>query len=143
LLRRGIDCSEAGVGCILCGGGSENEDHLFATCPMAWVVWSKVHRWFGMTTVVPGSIGSLFQCFLTCFRNRKRALKGVILVWHAVIWVLWRTRNDRIFSGIVVGPEEIFDRIQVVSWKWLLSKKVTLPFLFYEWCIEPFDCILR
>jgi hypothetical protein len=65
--------------------------------------------------VVPGSIGSLFKCFFTSFRNRKHTLKGVILIWHTVMWVLWQTQNERIFRGIVVSPDEIFDRIQVVS----------------------------
>jgi hypothetical protein len=81
------------------------------TCSTTWEVWSKVYRWFGMTSVVPSTIDSLFQGFLLLlllFRNRKHALKGVILIWHAVIWVLWRTRNKISFRGIVVGPEEIF-----------------------------------
>jgi hypothetical protein len=29
--------------------------------------------------------------------------------------VIWRTRNEIICRGIVVGPEEILDRIQVVG----------------------------
>jgi hypothetical protein len=143
LVRGGAVLEGPIVGCMLCGVGRETKDHLFASCPIAWEVWSKVHRWFGITSVVPSTIGSLFQCFLPLFRNCKHALKGVILIWHAVIWVLWRTRNERIFRGTVVWLEEIFYRIQVVSWKWLLAKKASSPYLFYEWCIEPFDCIVR
>jgi hypothetical protein len=40
-------------------------------------------------------------------------------------------------------PKEIFEKIKLVSWKWLLSKKVNSPCLFYEWCVDPFDCIVR
>jgi hypothetical protein len=65
------------------------------------------------------------------------------LIWYAVMWVLWQARNEMIFRGIVVVAEEIFDRTQVVSWKLLLSKKATSPCLFYEWCIDSFDCIVR
>jgi hypothetical protein len=89
LVRRGVVLDGPNVDCVLCGEGRETEDHLFASCS--------------------STIGSLFQAFLPLFRNRKNSLKGVILIWHAVIWVLWRTRNDRIFRGIVVGPVEIFD----------------------------------
>jgi hypothetical protein len=113
------------------------------SCQMSWVVWTKVYRWFDLTTVLPDSIGALFRCFLVPIRHRMNASKGMLLVWHAVIWVLWKARNERIFRGIVIGPEEIFDRIQVVSWKWLMAKKVSSPCLFYEGCIEPFDCIVR
>jgi hypothetical protein len=143
LVRRGVVLEGPIAGCVLCGEGRETEDHLFASCPTTWEVWAKVDRWFGMTSVVSSTISSLFQYFFPIFRNRKHALKGVILIWHAVIWVLWRTRNERIFRGIVVGPAEIFDRIQVVSWKWLLAKKASSPCLFYEWCVESFDCIVR
>jgi hypothetical protein len=49
--------------------------------------------------------------------------------------------NDRIFRGKFVEPEEIFYRIQAVSWKLLLSKNATSPCLFYKWCVEcrPFS----
>jgi hypothetical protein len=65
------------------------------------------------------------------------------MIWHAAIWVLWRTMNEMIFRGKVVEAEEIFDRIQAISWKWLLSKKARSPSLFYEWCVDHFDCIIR
>jgi hypothetical protein len=32
--------------------------------------------------------------------------------------------NDRIFSSIVVAPHKIFDRIRIISWKWLLAKRL-------------------
>jgi hypothetical protein len=51
-------------------------------------------------------------------------------------------QNERIFREILIGPEEIFDGIQVVSWKWLMAKKISSTCLFYEWCIESFDCIV-
>jgi hypothetical protein len=54
------------------------------------------------------------------------------MVWRAVIWALWRSRNVRIFSSKIVDQKEIFDRIRIVSWKLLLAKKISSPFLFYE-----------
>jgi hypothetical protein len=95
-----------------------------------------------MILLVSSTIGSLFQYFLPLFWNRKHALKGVILICIPIFG--WRTRNERIFKEIVIGPEKIFDRIQVVSWswKWLLAKKASSPYLFYEWRLEPFDCIV-
>jgi hypothetical protein len=60
LVRRGVVLEGPIAGCVLCGEGRETEDHLFASCPTTWEVWAKVHRWFGMTSVVPSTIGSLF-----------------------------------------------------------------------------------
>jgi hypothetical protein len=55
LVRRGAGLEGLIVGCMLCGVGREMEDHLFASCPIAWEVWFKVYRWFSITSVV-GSI---------------------------------------------------------------------------------------
>jgi hypothetical protein len=129
--------------CIFCGSVGESENHLFASCPMAWSVWLKVFNWFGMTPFLPHSMSSIFETFCAWGVRRKPARHGVIMVWHAVIWALWRSRNDRIFSTKIVTLDEIFDRIRLVSWKWLLAKKVSTPCLFYEWCIDPLDCIVR
>jgi hypothetical protein len=39
--------------------------------------------------------------------------------------------------------EELFDKIQISSWKWLVAKKNSTPYLFYEWCFNPIDCKVR
>ncbi|GAU37496.1 hypothetical protein TSUD_275480 [Trifolium subterraneum] len=143
LVRRRIIIDGEASFCVFCNGARESENHLFSSCATAWLVWSKVHRWFGLTSVLPNSISSLLESFLTCYRKKKNGFKGVLLVWHAVIWVLWRLRNERIFSGTIVEPSEIFDRVQYVSWKWLLAIKVNSPCLFYEWCVNPSECIAR
>jgi hypothetical protein len=49
LVKRGISLEGTMVGCVMCGGGRESEDHLFAACSTTWELWSKVHRWFGLT----------------------------------------------------------------------------------------------
>jgi hypothetical protein len=66
-----------------------------------------------------------------------------LLVWHAVLWTLWRTRNERIFSEKIVGPAEIFDMIQyILFWKWFLAKKINSPCQLYEWYVNLLDCKL-
>jgi hypothetical protein len=49
-----------------------------------------------------------------------------------VTWALWRARNDKIFNVKDVMVEELFDKIQISSWKWLVAKKNSTPYLFYE-----------
>jgi hypothetical protein len=50
---------------------------------------------------------------------------------------------DRIFSDKIVDQVEIFDRIKLISWKQLSANKISLPYLFYEWCVDPFNCLAR
>jgi hypothetical protein len=77
-------------------------------------------------------MSSIFESFHALGSSRKHILQGVLMVWHAVIWALWRSRNVRIFSSKIVDQKEIFDRVRIVSWKLLLAKKINSPFLFYE-----------
>jgi hypothetical protein len=60
-----------------------------------------------------------------------------------VVWALWRARNDKIFNDKEVNVEELFDKIQISSWKWLIAKKISASCLFYEWCVNPLDCKVR
>jgi hypothetical protein len=68
-------------------------------------------------------MASIFETFHALASGRKFALQSVLMVWHAVIWALWRSRNDKIFANTILNQEEIFDRIRISSWKWLLAKK--------------------
>jgi hypothetical protein len=67
-------------------------------CPLTWFIWIEVYRWFGVVEVFSGSILSLFVGFLSSLKHGKKLLKGIMMVWQAVMWVLWRVRNDKIFS---------------------------------------------
>ncbi|MCH99283.1 hypothetical protein A2U01_0020295, partial [Trifolium medium] len=56
----------------------------------------------------------------------KKAKKGLLLVWHAVIWVLWRTRNEKIFSNmkpVLVGHGTIeTDEVRAAAVSYVLTK---------------------
>jgi hypothetical protein len=42
----------------------------------------------------------------------KKTYEDFVLVWHVVICVIWRSRNDKIFSNIDLVVEEVFDGIK-------------------------------
>jgi hypothetical protein len=48
--------------------------------------------------------------------TQKRLYKGYWMVWHAVLWTIWKARNDRIFNNLVKDYGEIVDEIKVLSW---------------------------
>jgi len=39
--------------------------------------------------------------------------------------------------------EDIVEEIKVLSWRWSLSMLNFLTYLYYEWCWNPKDCLLR
>jgi hypothetical protein len=80
LLTRGIIQGGEAALCLPCLEASESENHLFVSCPYAWKVWALVHRWFGLSTVLPNSIPSLLEGFLSIYRKCKHDFQGVLLV---------------------------------------------------------------
>ncbi|KAK2435218.1 hypothetical protein QL285_020294 [Trifolium repens] len=143
LTIRGVLLEGGNVSCAVCGGGVETEDHLFLLCPFAWSIWVEVFKWFGVVEVLSGNFVSLFQSFLSSLKSGKRPQKGIMMVWQTVIWTIWCVRNDKVFSDKPIHFEEVLERLKCIAWKWLLARKSNSLSLYYEWCVNPLDCITR
>jgi hypothetical protein len=101
-----------------------------------------VYDWLGWNVLVPPDLRHIFEKFNVGRSNGKR-LKGLLAVWHAVVWSIWKARNDLIFNDKVPVLEDVFQGIILHSWKWLCAKKKGVGCSFYEWTTCPMDCILR
>jgi len=67
----------------------------------------------------------------------------LLLVWHAVIWTIWTSRNDLIFSGSALREESMVDRAKLLAWKWFLAKCPASSCSFHEWEVQPVLCWQR
>ncbi|KAK2452536.1 hypothetical protein QL285_000319 [Trifolium repens] len=139
LQRRGILQHGSSVNCGWCELYPESANHLFLHCNTAHRVWYEIFYWLGVVIVMTPNIMSLFGCFCEAAKNKKTR-KGFHLVWHTVVWCLWRARNDGIFNGIKKEPLEIVEDIKVLSWKWSVDRLKISPCLFYEWSWDPGEC---
>jgi hypothetical protein len=141
LCRRGILLTDA-IGCPLCNGAVESTRHLFLHCPFASVVWYGLNRWLGVVVVPPSEMVMSYELLVACGSNKK-IRRGFSSVWLAFLWVIWKTRNDRIFNNVVVSVEEVLDCIQRLTWQWFLNKVAMNSCLLYEWIWNPCDCMIR
>ncbi|GAU18134.1 hypothetical protein TSUD_248350 [Trifolium subterraneum] len=142
LAIRGIVEHDSNSFCVLCPMNTECEGHLFGWCAFASRIWSRVFDWFGWGGVVPRDPREIFQSFCRG-RPGGRRIKGLLAVWHVVVWAIWRARNDLIFNSKVPVLEDVLHSIMSLSWKWLLEKKKGGSCSLYEWKSYPLDCILR
>ncbi|MCH80347.1 ribonuclease H protein [Trifolium medium] len=138
--RRIIRIEEAS--CAMCGGVVETSRHLFMHCDFVAQIWYAICRWLGVVVVLPPEVMILYGT-LVCSGRNKRLRKGFSLVWLAFMWVIWRSRNEKIFNNVVGVVEDAVDLIQRLSWQWYLSKNAKVPCLLYEWVWNPGDCMLR
>jgi uncharacterized membrane protein SpoIIM required for sporulation len=83
------------------GGEEETARHLFLHCRFAAAVWYALNRWLGgVVVVLPGEVLMSYGMLVGSGRNKK-VRKGFSGVWLAFVWVIWKTRNDRIFKNLV------------------------------------------
>ena len=77
-------------------------------------MWYQVSRWLGLEFVIPRGFAQLFLSFTGLGRG-KRFRIGLLLVWHVVIWTVWTSRNDLIFSSgtHIKGP--VVDRAKLLA----------------------------
>lgn len=67
-------------------------------------------------------MGDVLNLFLGSGRGKSR--RCFLLVWHAVVWTIWRYRSDFIFSGKVILEPHLVDLIKFTSCKcffWLAT----------------------
>ncbi|GAU48208.1 hypothetical protein TSUD_304880 [Trifolium subterraneum] len=98
--------------------------------------------WLGVVVVLPADPMMSYGLWVGGGCNKKTR-KGLSIVWMAYIWVLWRTRNDRVFNNVDRSVDEVVDRIQHLSWQWYLHKTAKGSSLLYEWIWNPGDCMVR
>jgi hypothetical protein len=59
----------------------------------------------------------MFLSFFGAFKPSKKLHKGVVMIWQAVVWVIWKTKNDDIFVLKSHDIQEMVEKIKRVSWQ--------------------------
>jgi hypothetical protein len=77
-------------------------------------------------------------CGAAVGKNRR---KGYQLIWHAIVWLIWKARNDIIFNNEIKDERAVVEGIKVLSWHCSLASLNLSPCLLYEWCAEPNLCL--
>ena len=71
-------------------------------------------RWFNCRFITPPNLFVHLECWSVGRRDIK-VTKGLWLIWHATIWVIWKKRNEKIFKGSHFYVDDIVEEIKVFS----------------------------
>jgi hypothetical protein len=122
--------------CIFCEVVVQISNHLLLHCDFALGVWYAVSIWLGLTSVNPPNLFILSPLWSVLVTQNQRN-KSLMLIWHVVLWSIWKAWNDSIFNNKAVTVLEAVDNIKVTTWRWYLGRLAKLPCLLYEWLREP------
>ncbi|XP_071688911.1 uncharacterized protein [Rutidosis leptorrhynchoides] len=126
--KRGVDLHT--VRCPMCDDDVESIDHALIFCKNAFEVWTIVYKWWGLgcfskTSIVEAFDGSVAQ---GCSETGG-------LIWQAVEWscgyLLWKSRNLKIFKSKVCCVPSIVNEIHILSFDWI-SRRLKHPKI--DWC---------
>jgi len=135
LLRRGILHSNY-CQCVYGCDSMETVDHLFLHCSLFGTVWNHILCWIGFSTVVPLHVSYHFTQF--CVGGGGSQVQQTILnvVWFAIVWEIWKERNNKIFNDKECLILRIVDKIKSLSYSWL-REKFQVSLNYHGWWLSP------
>lgn len=121
LQRRRILGEEESVACRLCNT-QEDESvlHLFFNCNFAKTVWIRVFSWLDLQPFAAGSGVDWLETFASM--SLPKSNRAWLAVFHGTIWLLWKARNELIFTGSAPSANDIFEKLKLNLWLWFKNR---------------------
>ncbi|XP_020704447.1 uncharacterized protein LOC110115526 [Dendrobium catenatum] len=107
LIARGLDVNTC---CIFCHHSEENHKHLFFECEFTFQVLLKVFPYFNCMLLRP-NLGQAFQSIEDWDMDKSRKNYCFMLLC-AIVYHLWRARNDRLFGNLIDCQNTIIAKIK-------------------------------
>ena len=132
LNHRGINLPT--TACSICIGFDEDADHLLIGCPFAKQIRSDIFEWCGIKDRDFHSTGDLLLFAASWGRCPKKRIR-LLAICYGLIWSIWKSRNDRLFQGIV-SPVCI-GSIKSILFHWLKCRDKGDICNWVDWTATP------
>ncbi|GJW98630.1 RNA-directed DNA polymerase, eukaryota [Tanacetum coccineum] len=119
LSLRGIDIPS--IICPICSSAGESCSHLLFSCNLARLILRKVARWWELDIPDFHSYED-WLAWLISLRISKGLNKVLEGVFYVMWWVIWKFRNQVLFSSSQPRLGLIFNEIVLLSFTWCSSR---------------------
>jgi len=138
--RDAIDASQ--LMCAALCGELEDRDHLFFRCGDVYGrIWLLVSNWLGIDSVYKGNICTHSFQFRSIGGFSKNSRTAFTIIWIAVIYVVWKDRNNRIFQNKSDQLVALAEKVKLQTYWWLKSHYVLFDFDYRYWRLNPLYCL--
>ncbi|XP_035838660.1 uncharacterized protein LOC118486379 [Helianthus annuus] len=119
LIRRRINIQDET--CSLCGNGEEDVMHLFTGCGFALGVWDAVGCWCKIMPIFAFDFRDLLgvQDQVAGCKWAKKVVRGIVMI---TCWVIWRSRNAKVFQGTCSKVVDVVALVKSWSILWLKNR---------------------
>ncbi|GKA02292.1 RNA-directed DNA polymerase, eukaryota, reverse transcriptase zinc-binding domain protein [Tanacetum coccineum] len=121
-----LNISLRGIGipsifCPVCNLAVESTTHIFFSCSVTRKVWRKVLIWWDLDDAIFHSYNDwiLWLVNIRLPKQLKEFLEGICYVMW---WLIWRFRNQLLFSNSPPKLESLFDDVVQMSYLWMHSR---------------------
>lgn len=97
--------------CLLCRQETETCSHLFFKCPVSSIICQGVMRWIGVKKYPHEHLYTSWKRLGRKFR-RKRQQKVSYAILAALVYHIWRCRNQALWKESIRRPELVIREIQ-------------------------------
>jgi hypothetical protein len=63
------------------------------------------------------------------------------IIWFAIVWVLWKERNNHVFQNAVCSSSELLEKVKLNSFLWLKANQATFMYNYHDWWKHPITCM--
>lgn len=76
--------------------------HVFTTYILVSSVWYKICKWLEWQITLSRNPNFIFESFLS-LGDRVKSRDCFTMIWHVMVWTLWKPRNNIIFFSYVIN----------------------------------------
>lgn len=100
--------------CMLCENGLETLNHLLNTCPTACSLWDEMAIVFKQSDRDRNSIQNSLSQWRSSTSSNPLVNNAWNLVPGAIVWILWKEKNARIFKTIATGVHILIRKVRLL-----------------------------
>ncbi|KAF1891164.1 hypothetical protein Lal_00001305 [Lupinus albus] len=141
LSKRGVlSLTNGDLFCSFCKDEPESSTHLFSSCSISYSACQLLYKWLRFNVVLPLNPILHYSNHLGLVSSSK-CWKAWNSIWLAMVWAIWRHRNDIIFNNARRNINVILDNARVTVWLWFKSIMGKETTTYSEWIDKPIDCL--
>ncbi|GKE58817.1 RNA-directed DNA polymerase, eukaryota, reverse transcriptase zinc-binding domain protein, partial [Tanacetum coccineum] len=138
LYRRGVDLDS--IRCLICDEDVETEDHVFVSCKIAADTWKEVAKWWKIPYDSSFDLHDVIHMAENTTISPK-LVKFLDVVVQTTIWIIWKFRNNMVFSKKRPSKNLLLNDIKLMSYTWISSRYRKACLNWLEWLIYPCNAI--